>query len=682
LVLEFILVQKSYNIRMKKISVITIFIFSFLVSFGGSDLDIKSRKAGIKKICTSKYGDTLYVAVRNKVFIWHLATGSMLRSVKTDVMEISSIVISPEDNTLIVAGLSAWGKGKLEYLNRKSLESKNIITFRKKVLALAISGDGKKLAVSADHKIELYNFMDKTPYDSIVTDFHSLALDLNRNGNLLAYGGSNKRLILRNLMTNTDVASVGHGDWVRKAEIGYSEKLLISAGDDEDVHLTDISNLEDISSSILTGHKDRIYALMFSPDEQYIISGSSDRSYIIWDVDQKTLLEKHKLKRRGTVTDVAVAVDCKQLVTTSLASRKMKVFEISHLNIIPRNTIFRDDEDKEPPQIYVSSPERVVRQRIVTYDDPFPVKGTVVDESGLRNLTLNGVEISVRENGYFAQFVPLAYGDNPIVIEAEDINGNISVKRFTLVRKSTRGEIFDTSEATNYLLIVGINKYNHWPELSNAVNDAKSVEEVLLRKYKFDVAETTILIDEKATRNSIYNAMRNYIELVGPNDNLLIYYAGHGYFDELLNEGYWVPVDASLGQEAEYLPNTTILKIIGSINSKHTFLVADACFSGSLFAERARGYAENVERYKSRWGLASGRLEEVADGSGKHSPFASSFIECLENNDKEDLPASEVVQYVKNNVSEMARQTPRGSPLKNVGDEGGEFVFKKKDVVK
>ena len=94
----------------------------------------------------------------------------------------------------------------------------------------------------------------------------------------------------------------------------------------------------------------------------------------------------------------------------------------------------------------------------------------------------------------------------------------------------------DTSEAKNYLLIVGINKYNHWPELNNAVNDANSVKEVLLRKYDFENAETTVLIDEDATRNGIYNAMRNYIELVGPSDNLMIYYAGHGE-TEVLADG-------------------------------------------------------------------------------------------------------------------------------------------------
>ena len=63
-----------------------------------------------------------------------------------------------------------------------------------------------------------------------------------------------------------------------------------------------------------------------------------------------------------------------------------------------------------------------------------------------------------------------------------------------------------------------------------------------------------------ANRKNIYDALKKFIETVGPNDNVLIYYAGHGYFDDLLNEGYWVSAEAGLGQESDYLANSTILK--------------------------------------------------------------------------------------------------------------------------
>lgn len=215
--------------------------------------------------------------------------------------------------------------------------------------------------------------------------------------------------------------------------------------------------------------------------------------------------------------------------------------------------------------------------------------------------------------------------------------------------------------------------------LNNAVQDAKDVKDVLTSKYNFDPLDVTILLDDEATRYNIYEALRRYIERISARDNLLIYYSGHGYFDKLLSEGYWVPVDAQANDVSAYVPNSQILKIIENINSQHTFLVADACFSGSLFASNTRGYTEHVEKYKSRWGLASGRLEFVSDGSvGTNSPFAKSFIGFLQSNEQAAVPVSDLVQYVKKRVTETNDQTPIGNPLKGVGDEGGEFVFYKR----
>ena len=121
-----------------------------------------------------------------------------------------------------------------------------------------------------------------------------------------------------------------------------------------------------------------------------------------------------------------------------------------------------------------------------------------------------------------------------------------------------------------------------------------------------------------------------------------------------MSEGYWVPVDAQGKDVSGFLPNSQILKVIENINSQHTLLVADACFSGSL-------------------------LEVVSDGSaGTNNPFAQSFIGFLQNNSESKVAVSDLVQYVKKKVTEANNQTPVGNPLKGVGDEGGEFVFYKR----
>jgi hypothetical protein len=264
-------------------------------------------------------------------------------------------------------------------------------------------------------------------------------------------------------------------------------------------------------------------------------------------------------------------------------------------------------------------------------------------------------------------------------MEAKDINDNISIKKFIIHRRSLDGAEYDVTKARNFLFVVGINDYEKWPKLNNAVRDANDVTHVLMQRYGFEFDYVTILKNEQATRANIYKSLRALIERVTAQDNLVIYYSGHGYFDELLNEGYWIPVEASTGNTGEYLSNSDILKLVGNIDSQHTFLMADACFSGSLFADSKRGFTDNVERYKSRWGLASGRLEVVSDGEiGTNSPFATAVLQFLKDNDKDKIAISESVQYVKVKVAETSNQTPLGNPLKVSGDEGGELVLHQK----
>jgi hypothetical protein len=128
-----------------------------------------------------------------------------------------------------------------------------------------------------------------------------------------------------------------------------------------------------------------------------------------------------------------------------------------------------------------------------------------------------------------------------------------------------------------------------------------------------------------------------------------------------------------------YISNSNLLSYLKAIDSKHTLLIADACFSGALFSDAKRGYADNVGQFKSRWGFTSGSLEYVSDGSaGGNSPFARNLIEFLKNNSQEKLEVSTLIQNVKIKVGNETNQKPIGSPLKNVGDEGGEFIFELK----
>lgn len=237
-----------------------------------------------------------------------------------------------------------------------------------------------------------------------------------------------------------------------------------------------------------------------------------------------------------------------------------------------------------------------------------------------------------------------------------------------------------------YALIIGIDQYNGiWPPLHNAVNDAKAVEKTLRDNYKIDQFIT--LYNEEATRANIISNFELLVENVTPEDNLLIFYSGHGEFKEALNKGYWVPVDAVSSSTSKYISNSDIQTFLGGIKSRHTLLVSDACFSGDIFRgetrtipfEDSEKYYQKIHATPSRKALTSGGIEPVLDGGREgHSIFTYYFLKALETNNQKLFDASRVYESLKIPVINNSDQSPVFAPVKNAGDEGGQFIFIRK----
>ncbi|MEL6841804.1 MAG: caspase family protein, partial [Bacteroidota bacterium] len=161
--------------------------------------------------------------------------------------------------------------------------------------------------------------------------------------------------------------------------------------------------------------------------------------------------------------------------------------------------------------------------------------------------------------------------------------------------------------------------------------------------------------------------------------NVLLYYSGHGWYDNFLEQGYWIPVDATLDDFSMYVSNSTIRDFLNGMQTHHTLLLADSCFSGSLFATGEGKSVANtrLEQDPSRWGITAGRNEVVSDGvAGQNSPFAANLLEELRKN--ESIGVQELSVKVLEKVAANDRQTPRGEPLRVRGHKGGQFVFRKR----
>lgn len=242
-------------------------------------------------------------------------------------------------------------------------------------------------------------------------------------------------------------------------------------------------------------------------------------------------------------------------------------------------------------------------------------------------------------------------------------------------------------------LVIGNNEYQdkqgRWDALSTAVTDAREVARLLKQQYGF----TDIKLLENATRRDVLFALEDLANKSLKNDNVLIYYAGHGFLDDETNKGFWVPVDADGSDHTTFLRNSTIRDEVSSIASRvqHTLLISDSCFSGSLLRTASRGisesdysekYFEKVSNKKSVQIMAAGGFEFVDDDyrESGHSPFTYFLVNELKTNNSPMLTVSQLSGNVERAVANNVDQVPESGVLQGAGDELGEFIFIKLDV--
>jgi len=228
-----------------------------------------------------------------------------------------------------------------------------------------------------------------------------------------------------------------------------------------------------------------------------------------------------------------------------------------------------------------------------------------------------------------------------------------------------------------HALVIGNNEYKHLPKLKTAVNDAKSMSIILRNSYGF---ETKLILN--GTRRQILRALDYYRNHLAKNDNFLIYYAGHGYYDKGAVRGYWMPVDATKETSADWISNTDITDKLKAIRSKHVIVMADSCYSGTLtrglkIKDRRSNYFKRISKKRSRTVLTSGGFEPVLDsGGGDHSVFAKAMLEALQSNNG-IMDGTELFLKIRRPVILGAPQTPQYSDIRFAGHEGGDFLFVK-----
>ena len=216
-----------------------------------------------------------------------------------------------------------------------------------------------------------------------------------------------------------------------------------------------------------------------------------------------------------------------------------------------------------------------------------------------------------------------------------------------------------------YAIVIGNEDYQSYQRSLNAeqnvdyaVNDAKVFKEYCLKT--FGVKEENLDFITNATAgamNQKFNKVIKLMEKIGPQAELIVYYAGHGFPDEITKEPYLVPVDVSGTDLSAAIKLEDLYRDLGNTGAKVTVFL-DACFTGG---GRTSGLiAARGVRVKPQDEILNGNLVVLSASSGDqsalpyhqegHGMFTYYLLEKLHNS-KGYTTLGQLADYINLNVS-------------------------------
>lgn len=313
---------------------------------------------------------------------------------------------------------------------------------------------------------------------------------------------------------------------------------------------------------------------------------------------------------------------------------------------------------------------------------------------------IDGVNLEIGADGAFAREVVLAgRTEIPVRVYGRDAS-LLAERRLLFGQDETEAQL--ASVGRRLALIIANDSYvdaASFPTLRNPIRDGEAIAAVLRQRFGFSTSldmgggRERELFLRNATRSEIEKALFDLRKRVTADDQLIVYYAGHGEIDDE-ETAYWVPVDAEAGADVTWIEARDITEELRRISAGSVLLISDSCYAGGLSrsarplrdeeAPRDR-YLANASRFKSRQLIASGGNEPVEDGGGQgHSLFARALLEALDEMPEKVFTASELFEgKLKPKVLERSfaagtGQTPGYYRIANAGDEpSSEFIFRR-----
>lgn len=310
---------------------------------------------------------------------------------------------------------------------------------------------------------------------------------------------------------------------------------------------------------------------------------------------------------------------------------------------------------------------------------------------------VNGQEAEFDPDGSFRFPLELQAGVNAVkVLAMTEANRPITAE-IELFYEGDMQALLGTGQ--RYALLIANQDYAEGSgivDLQTPVGDAAALAQVLTADYGYATTATGAdgqplnLILTNPTRLEVETALYELGRIAGEKDSVLIFYAGHGVYEEATGKAYWLHADAAMGRPFTWLSADAISDAIQRIDAGSLLLISDSCYSGALLrggdmvaledavADQDRLLQlQRTAAKRSRILLTSGGNEPVLDGGGSgHSVFAAALLAGLREMDERAFTTAELyAEYLLPRVVGKAAQEPQFRPVERSGHEGGDVVW-------
>jgi len=573
---------------------------------------------------------------------------NLLETIETRNHAVIAVAYSPLGNLYASSGFDQT----LILRNTKDEIVKRIKGHNDLVRCLIFSADGKYLLGGGDKKsIFIWDISSGVLVNTLKGHKGSItALAITTDGSV-ASASDDKTVKLWNLSDGSLFRTLeNHESAVNSVSFNQKGTILVSSCAENTINVWDVKTgflISTLNDSDKKGQD--IICVAQSPDGMWIAAANTNKKIVIWDVAAGYKL-REIIYKSGTVLNMQYSPDGRFLLT-GMTSEKFAVW-----NAETATQIFESESlgDRTYATAFSPTGDKILTGHFTNY----------VYIWDCRSLGIPAYLEAMREKDKPAskqgnqkgEAAALTAAVPAMVVPKAEIDQNIP-------------DVCAAKKTNRYALIIGNEDYSsHQMGLSAEVNvDFAINDAVSFSQYASNVLcvpDENIILLKNAKAVEMFRAIEKISllsELANGKGEIIFYFAGHGFPDEITKEAYIMPVDVS-GNDLRFAVNLKDLyEKMSLYPTQRVTVFLDACFSGGARNQgllAARG-VKIVPKNQSLLGnlvvfsASSGQESSLPYKDKEHGMFTYQLLKKFKNT-KGRITYGEMEEYIKVEVAKKS----------------------------